>query len=201
MLDLTCKSEDLDKASKIVRDGGVVGYPTDTVYGIGCNPFDGAAVSRVFQIKQRRGKPLPVLCESLDSAAQLVYLNRKATKLGRHFWPGALTIVAPVKELRFPTELTGGKDTLAVRVPGNSCARSLIRKCGGSLVGTSANISGSGSPITAEQIRRSLIGIDALIDSGDATGEGESTIVEVNDETVIVLRQGAVPRKELIDYF
>lgn len=200
MRDFSCKLPDLDKTSEIIKNGGIVVYPTDTVYGIGCDPFNEGAVEKIFHLKRRPKKPLPVLCDSFASASRLVHLSKKGRELGKHFWPGALTIISPLKELRLPPALTGGKDSLAVRVPGNRCARDLINKCGGYLVGTSANISGMGAPITANQVRETITGIDVFVDGGETALKGESTVVEVLGEKVRVLRVGVLSRQELSDY-
>ena len=125
------------KAARAVRGGGLVVYPTDTVYGLGCDPFDEGSVKRLFEAKGRGSKAVPVLCGSVKRAAELVRLNPASLELARAHWPGALTIVGPLKA-KVPPLLTQGTGTLGVRVPGLRSCIDLIDACGGWLTGTSA---------------------------------------------------------------
>ncbi|MEW5840513.1 L-threonylcarbamoyladenylate synthase [Nitrososphaera sp.] len=197
---LDCSSpSDVSECARLVKAGGVVVFPTDTVYGIGCDPYDSRAVARVFEIKGRdERKPLPVLVADVHVAESLVELGGAGRRLAALFWPGALTIVAPLKDKKISPRVTAGKDSLAVRVPANDCVLALLRQCR-MLVGTSANPSGGGSCRTARQVAESLSGYDALLAAekdGTATGGAgvESTIVDITGGSKpTIARQGAVP--------
>lgn len=192
---LECGSaDDVAACSAIVKDGGVVVFPTDTVYGIGCDPYNDAAVEMIFAIKGRdERKPLPVLVASVDATAGMVDLGETGRRLAARFWPGALTIVAPLVDSRISARVTAGRGSLAVRVPANRCALALLQECG-SLVGTSANLSGGRPSTTARQIQESgLRGYDALLaDSAPLAGK-ESTIIDITTRTKpTIVRHGAV---------
>lgn len=166
-------------------------YPTDTVYGIGCDPFDPEAVAKLFEAKARGTKPVPVLCDSMRSARTLVSMNPTAQVLAEEFWPGGLTIVMPTVR-KLPSLLDGGTGEVGVRVPALSSCVKLIEQCGGFLTGTSANASGSPSCRTAAEALQELEGkVDLILDGGTLEGE-ESTVVRVRGESVEVLREGAV---------
>ncbi len=179
------------KAAAIVRRGGLVVYPTDTVYGLGCDPFDPRAVRRLFEAKRRSAKPVPVLCSSTRKAESLVEFSPKARQLAKEHWPGALTIVAPLRK-SVPPDLTQGSSTLGVRVPASEDCRRLITLCGGWITGTSANLSGRQSAKTALEASRQIgERVDLILDGGTLNGEA-STVVRVVQDTVTILRTGPV---------
>jgi L-threonylcarbamoyladenylate synthase len=166
-------------------------YPTDTVYGLGCDPFNRNAVHRLFEAKARSSKPVSVLCSSRTKAEELVTMSAAARRLVAQHWPGALTLVAPAKR-RLPAELTQGASTLGVRVPDHLGCLQLIRACGGWLTGTSANISGSGSARSASEALSQLGGsVDLILDGGVLEGK-ESTVVQVIGGKVAILRTGPI---------
>lgn len=185
----------VSRCASIVKKGGVVVFPTDTVYGIGCDPYSDEAVARIFSIKGRQeDKPLPVLAASLEDAQKLVRLGKTGTLLAKRFWPGALTIVAPLADHRVSASVVAGKKNLAVRVPAGSCTLQLLSLCK-YLVGTSANPSGKPSPKTAQEV--SLTGYDAiLVDTAALIGK-ESTIVDVTGPTIEITREGALSADEV----
>jgi L-threonylcarbamoyladenylate synthase len=190
-ISLASDPRSVEVAVTIVKEGGVVAFPTDTVYGLGCDPFDAAAVVRLIEVKERESKPIPVLCASEEDAAKLVDLGPKGLELARKHWPGALTIVAQLK-VELPQVLNQGSGWLGVRVPADEVAISLARGCGGYITGTSANLSGRPSCRSAGEVAASLGDrIDAIIDGG-ARGGTESTVVRVDGESVEVLRRGSV---------
>lgn len=184
-------SSTITEAAIVVKDGGLVVYPTDTVYGIGCDPFDEPAVARLFEAKVRGSKPVPILCDSMRSARRLASMNPTAQVLAEEHWPGGLTIVLPAA-LKLPFLLDQGTGEVGVRIPAlNDCVR-LIEACGGFLTGTSANASGSPPCRTAAEAAGELGGrVDMILDGGTLEGE-ESTVVRVRGENVEVLREGAV---------
>lgn len=188
------------RASKMVKRGVLIVYPTDTVYGLGCDPYNPVAVEKVFHLKARRDKPLPVLCSSVEKVHELVDLHGLGLKLAKKFWPGALTIVATIKVSNLPPLLSLSSPKLGVRVPNLDCARKLIELCGGYLVGTSANRSGSKPPRRAEEALHELgDAFDALVDGGPTPIGRESTVVDVADESVKVIREGVISAMEVLN--
>jgi L-threonylcarbamoyladenylate synthase len=181
----------VSRAAEIVRNGGLVVYPTDTVYGLGCDPFNAEAVHRLFEAKGRTSKPVSVLCSSVARASELVELSSEAWVLAKAHWPGALTIVAPLKRL-LPSELTQGSRNLGVRVPDHEACRRLISRCGGWLTGTSANLSGGPSARTVEEASKQLgSSVDLILNGGRLSGR-ESTVVQVVNDVVTILRTGPI---------
>lgn len=195
---LPFRSGSLVAAARVVKRGGVIAFPTDTVYGLGCDPFNERAVRRLFEIKKRASKPIPVLCQDLAAVRRLVELNERARGLAEKHWPGALTIVAPLKR-DVPEYLDQGTGWLGVRVPSGGDCLELIRGVGGYITGTSANISGSPPCRSAGEVRRSLgKRVDLILDGGTLDAL-ESTVVKVGGHGVEVLRRGSIalePGKE-----
>lgn len=179
------------EAAALVKRGGLVVYPTDTVYGLGCDPFDAAAVERLFSAKGRGSKAVPVLCGSAEKAASLVRLNPRALELAKTYWPGPLTIVAPLRT-SVPVLLHSGTGNLGVRVPGLAVCVELIEACGGWLTGTSANVSGSpSSRSAADAVAQLGEKVDLILDGGMLEGK-ESTVVQVEGDAVTILRTGPI---------
>jgi len=179
------------EAAIVVKSGGLVVYPTDTVYGLGCDPFDEEAVTRLFEAKARGTKPVPILCDSMRSARKLVSMNPTAQVLAEEYWPGGLTIVMPAA-LKLPYLIDQGSGEVGVRVPALSDCVALIEQCGGFLIGTSANASGEPPCKTAEEALKELGGmVEIILDGGKLEGD-ESTVIRVRGESVEVLREGAV---------
>ena len=184
-------------ASQIVRRGGLVVYPTETVYGLGCNPFDIDAVKRVFQVKGERKKPLPILASSINYVEKIACMTRDGKKLAQRFWPGPLTVIFSKKRV-LPDVVTSSLDTVGVRVPKHDVARELIRLCGGLLIGTSANVSGENPPRTVEEVAQELKNqVDAIIDCGSTEFGIPSTIVDLSRGKLRMVRGGPVGLKEL----
>lgn len=166
-------------------------YPTDTVYGLGCDPFNEDAVARLFRAKGREKKPVPVLCADLRFAQELAKLDATALSLARRHWPGALTIVAPLKR-KVPLPLDQGTGLVGVRIPALRLCVELIRLCGGFLTGTSANVSGHPSCRTAAESFEALgEKVDFILDGGRREGT-ESTVVRVLGSETKILRAGGV---------
>ncbi len=181
----------IKQAARTVLGGGVVAYPTDTVYGLGCDPRNEAAVGRLFRIKGREAKPIPVLCADLDHAAELVIFNDLALELAGRYWPGPLTIVLPLSA-HLPNQLHQGTGRLGVRVPDHRGCLRLLGAVGGWITGTSANLSGAAACTTADEVLRQLgRAVDMILDGGALPG-GASTVVSVEGSGVEVLRRGAI---------
>lgn len=184
-------------AAKVVRRGGLVAYPTDTVYGLGCDPFNPKAVEKLIEAKGRGKKPLPVLVDELSSAERIAVISQKARELAQRFWPGPLTIVVPRKP-SLPDVVTFGEPKVGVRVPNLSDTIELIRLSGGALIGTSANKSGAPPPRSAEGVVRELGDkVDVILDGGPSPIGVPSTVIDLSQEPPRVLREGAVSRRDL----
>ncbi|MDQ4067416.1 MAG: L-threonylcarbamoyladenylate synthase [Thermoproteota archaeon] len=192
-----CSEDAVASCALVVTDGGVIVYPTDTIYGIGCDPYNDLAVKRIFTIKARsEKKPLPILTYSMQDAERIVSLGRTGRMLAERYWPGALTIVAPIIDHRISPRVMAGSSSLAVRIPANNCALLLLSHCR-YLVGTSANLSGDRALKSAQEVLNSgLEGYDALLDGGTVEKGIESTIVSVEGKPKI-LREGAIKSKEI----
>jgi L-threonylcarbamoyladenylate synthase len=185
----------VDVAAKIVSEGGIVGLPTDTVYGLACDPTNRRSADRLFVVKGRDAKPVPILCSDPEAAQELVSLGDKAAALAARYWPGALTIVAPMREgalRRIAPTIHQDSGWLGVRVPDHRFATSLARRAGGCITGTSANLSGRPSCRSAEEVAGAMGSqLDAIVDGGRLGGL-ESTVIRVVGETVEVLRRGSI---------
>ncbi|MDQ3807217.1 MAG: L-threonylcarbamoyladenylate synthase [Thermoproteota archaeon] len=193
-----CSEDAVASCALVVNNGGVIVYPTDTIYGIGCDPYNDLAVKRIFAIKGRNEKkPLPVLTYSIQDAERIVSLGWTGRMLAKRYWPGALTIVAPIIDRRMSPQTLAGGSSLAVRIPANNCVLMLLRHCK-YLIGTSANLSGHRPPKSAQEVLNSgLQAYDALLDGGTVEKGVESTIVSVEDKPKI-LREGAIKSREIL---
>lgn len=190
--------EQVERGVAILRRGGIVAFPTDTVYGLGVSAYNEPAVKRLYRLKQRpEARPLPILVADMVQMTEVAgVLPPVARKLADSFLPGALTLVLP-RSARVPDVITGGK-TVAVRIPAHPVAIALIRGLGSPIVGTSANLSGRPSALTAEEVY-SQFGdrLGLVIDGGRCPGGRESTIVDVTGAKPRVLREGAISRQQL----
>jgi L-threonylcarbamoyladenylate synthase len=196
-----CDAESIRRVGEVVRKGGVIIFPTDTVYGIGGDPFNAAVVRRIFEMKMREEKPMPVLVSGLEDARRLVDVDRLTLALMERFWPGALTVVSRVKE-GLPLQLTANSGKLGVRMPQHELALKIIEASGGALIGTSANVSGAQPAKTVGELDPRLVrGADVIVEGGDSTLGVSSTVVEVTlkraGPEVRILREGAI-RTEVI---
>ena len=197
---ISCNNIGIQKAVQIINEGGIVIFPTDTVYGIGCDPYNQKAVLSLYKIKKReKTKPLPVIGYSKKELEKIAEFNDKAEKIAEMFWPGAITLILKVKDENIKKSLGLGKK-IAVRVPNNQCALSLLKECK-LLVATSANISGTTSLTDPNDCKRDLNGYDLLIDGGILSDNGESTIVEIDENKLRVVRSGSVSEEELKKLF
>lgn len=184
----------ITRAVRALTDGGVVAFPTDTVYGLGARAFDPAAVERLYTAKVRpRSKAIPVL---LATATDLPLVAREvpptAGRLANAFWPGALTLILP-RHPALPSILTADGDSVAVRVPDHPLARALIAASGAPLAATSANLSGRPSPVTAQEVTAQLGGrIDLILDGGPCPGGRPSTVLDLTRDPPRLLRAGPV---------
>jgi len=189
---------EIEKGVKILRRGGVIAFPTDTVYGLGADAFNPPAVERIYEIKNRpKHHQFPLL---IADAKQLTALAEPIPEiawfLARRFWPGGLTLVLPRKD-SVPAHLTS-RSSIAVRVPNHSVCQALIENLGNPLIGTSANVSGQPAALTAETVEHQLgRRIDLIINGGRCPGGQESTIVDITLEPPVILRQGIIPSHDI----
>ncbi len=195
---VNCTDEGIERCLQVLRGGGVIVFPTDTVYGIGCDPFNDSAVARIFGIKSRsREKQLPVLLRDQAIAENFVNLGPDGRALAEKFWPGPLTIVAPLREQRISQMISVGSESLGVRVPAHRCTLALLTRCH-YLVGTSANVSGGPSSKSPEDIRSSgLEGFDVLLDGGKVMGGVGSTVYDIQARRII--RKGVISEKAILE--
>ncbi|MFI1800904.1 L-threonylcarbamoyladenylate synthase [Streptomyces sp. NPDC020379] len=196
---MTASTKDIEKAAGVLRAGGLVALPTETVYGLGANAEDPAAVARIFQVKGRPpSHPLIVHIGGAEYLGDWVEdVPPTARLLAERFWPGPLTLVLR-RGRRVPLEATGGLETVAVRVPDHPAALALLSAFGGGVTAPSANRFGSVSPTTAGHVRAELgEAVDFVLDGGPCEVGVESTIVDVTGEVPSILRPGGVTREDL----
>ena len=188
---ISCKDEDIQKAASAISDGAVIVFPTDTVYGLGCNPYNYNSVLSLYEIKKReKTKPFPVLGYSKEELEKIAEFSRLEEKIAEKFWPGAITLILKVKDQEIQKSLSLG-EKIAVRVPNNKCALALLKECK-LLVGTSANISETKPFNDPKECSENLIGYDLFIDGRIISSKGESTIVEIENNDVKILRKGSI---------
>lgn len=193
--------EGMRRVAEVVRGGGLIVYPTDTVYGIGCNPFNKLALERIRLLKGGEGKAFPVLVSSIAVARTLVTVERVSELLMEAFWPGALTLVLKEQD-GTPSLLSHGTGKVGARMPRHELALRIIGSSGGALVGTSANMSGMPPARSVDELDpRIEEGVDLVIDGGPTELGVASTVVEVQQATgeaprvdarIKVLREGAL---------
>jgi L-threonylcarbamoyladenylate synthase len=189
----------IEKGILILRQGGLVAYPTDTVYGLGACAWINRAVEKVYRVKGRSyNMPLPLLLSDISQITEVAEsVPPVAWSLIHAFLPGALTLVLP-KSGNVPDIISGGGPTVAVRIPDHPVPIALIEGLGAPIVGTSANLSGKSSPLTADEVYSQLgDSIDLIIDGGPCPGGKESTIVDITRKTPEILREGGISKEEL----
>ena len=188
-------------ASETVRRGGLVVYPTETVYGLGCDPLNVKAVERIFEVKGEREKPLPVLASDIKHVEKIAHLSEKAKRVAARFWPGPITLVLP-KTTILPGIVTSNLDSVGVRVPRHDVAIQLIRLSNGLLIGTSANRTGEKPPRTAQEAATQIGDeVDVILDGGPTTFGSSSTVVDLTSERPKILREGPISIDEILNVF
>jgi L-threonylcarbamoyladenylate synthase len=194
--------QDVARAAQLLRAGQLVAMPTETVYGLAGDARNADSVAAIFAAKGRpTHNPLIVHLDSLDRAAQFAELPAGARKLAQSFWPGALTLVAPLRDGHGLAEaVTAGLPTVALRVPAHPLARALLAEFGGPLAAPSANPSGRISPTTAAHVMAGLAGrIAAVLDGGPCPVGVESTILGFEGDTPMLLREGGISAEQIAD--
>jgi len=197
VLKVSCNEEGIEKASQIVSRGGIVIFPTDTVYGIGCNPYNKEAVKKIYKIKSRDiMKSVPVLTYSIETAEKIVEFDQFTKKIVEKFWPGPLTVILKVTDKKIKESLNL-ENKIAIRVPDHKCTLELLKKCN-FLVGTSANISGDAPYTDPDKCLKNLENYDVFVDGGIITSKGESTIIEIENEQIKIIREGSLTKDEIL---
>lgn len=192
-------SIELEDAAQIIKCGGLVVFPTETVYGLGADATNPDATSKIYQAKGRPSdNPLIIHISTPEDVERYAFANSTYYLLAEHFMPGPLTVILPAKD-SVPMTTRGGLDTVAVRCPENEIARELIKLSGVAVAAPSANLSGSPSPTTFEYAFADMNGrVDAIIDGGDCDFGLESTIVSINsDGTLTLLRPGKITKEDI----
>ena len=195
---LNSKENDIKTAAEIILRGGIVAFPTETVYGLGGDATKPDSAKKIYAAKGRPSdNPLIIHLSKAEEAEKYAYTNDIYYKLTNAFCPGPLTVILPKKDI-IPYEVTGGLDTVAVRIPSHPVARDFIEACGVAIAAPSANRSGSPSPTSAKHVKDDLDGkIDAVIDGGRCEIGLESTIVKLKDGVAVILRPGAITEEML----
>ena len=192
---VNCDENGINKIVNAYENGQIIAYPTDTVYGIGCNPFNKDSVSKIYDIKNREGeKRFPILGFSKKELEKIVEFNTIAENISEKFWPGQITMLLPIRKEMSQRISNNGK--LAVRVPNNECVLAILEKCK-LIVGTSANISGEKSILDSNECKTKLPGIDILVNGGKITSLGESTIIDFVDDQLKVIREGSISKQDI----
>lgn len=189
-------------AAGIIKKGGLVVFPTDTIYGLGANAFLPETRKKIYRVKGRKfNKPLIFLIDEIKKIHPLISeLPKEAEKLIKKYWPGPLSIIFKASPLG--TILTGGSKTIGLRIPDNKIALSLITACGVPLATTSANISGKKSPVTGKETIKNLKNkVELILDSGETKYKLESTIINVSVTPFQLIREGYIKKSELSKLF
>jgi L-threonylcarbamoyladenylate synthase len=192
----------IKEASLLIKRGGVVAFPTETLYGLGANALCEKSISKVFQIKGRTDKkPLPILIDRKESLYKYVTsVPEKAKRLIENFWPGVLTIIFNASS-NLPLLLTGNTGKIGIRISRNIIAQQLVKQTGIPIIATSANISGHKGCKTALEVYEALgYNVDLIIDDGETKGLSGSTIVDGTLNPVIIIREGILRFEELKEY-
>ena len=193
---MDCNEKGIEKTWKVIKKGGIAIFPTDTVYGIGCNPYNINAVKKIYEIKSREKiKSLPVLAYSLDIVKEITCIDSFTEKIIKKYWPGPLTLILKLTDKKLKKSLKLDKK-IAVRIPDSKCTLKLLEKCG-LLVGTSANISGNSSYTNPNECIKNIKNYDIFLNGGTITSKGESTIIEIENEKIKMIREGGLRIKDI----
>ena len=194
---LDCNEEGIEKTYQIIEKGGIVVFPTDTVYGIGCNPYNLNSVKKIYEIKSRTEiKSLPVLAYSLEIVKEITLIDKFTEKIIKKYWPGPLTLILTLTDQKLKKSLKL-QNKIAVRIPDSKCTLKLLEKCK-LLVGTSANISGNSSHTNPDECIKNIKNYDVFLNGGTITSKGESTIIEIENEEIKIIREGVLKIEDIM---
>lgn len=189
----------LKEAASVILNDGVIGYPTETVYGLGANALSAAAIAKVFRLKQRDPqKPILILAHDLDQLRKLVIeFSPIAELLAQAFWPGPLTMIFKA-EAHLDKQLMGTGNTIGIRIPANRICLELMQLCGVPLTSTSANLAGGKNPISATEVTYNFKNkLDLIIDGGIARSRMPSTVLDLSVEKPVIRRPGLISKKSI----
>lgn len=190
------------QAAEIIQRGGVIAFRTDTFYGLGADPTNAHAVRKIRDLKGREEQK-PILLLISDSSQTRNFIGETSERfeaIAKHFWPGPLTLIGIATD-ELPLELTAGTGSVGVRLPAGDDLRALVRACGGALTATSANLSGERPARTAPEVEHYFpTGVDLIIDSGAVSGSKPSTVLDLSEEEIRFIREGAITRVELENF-
>ena len=193
---VNCDKDGVEKTSQIIEKGGVAVFPTDTVYGIGCNPYNVNSVKKIYEIKSRdKIKSLPVLAYSLDIVKEITIIDKFTEKIIKKYWPGPLTLILTLTDQKLKESLKL-QNKIAIRIPDSKCTLKLLEKCK-LLLGTSANISGNSSYTNPDECIKNIKNYDVFLNGGTITSKGESTIIEIENEKIKIIREGALKVEDI----
>ncbi len=192
-------TKQIEKGITVLRKGGVIAYPTDTVFGVGSGIYSDEGIKRIFELKKRTGNiSLPVLLAEVAQVHEVAAdIPPCGWKLIDRFWPGGLTLIVYRSRI-IKDIITGGGDTVAIRVPDHPVPYHLIKGSGMPLIGTGAQICGEKAVVTAEAVKQQFKdGLDLIIDGGPAPGGIESTIIDITGEAPVIIRKGCIRQEEI----
>lgn len=193
---VACDQNGINLAATTIKNGGLVVFPTDTVYGLGCDPRNAKAVESIFRIKKRKeSKELPVLGYSKEEISKIAVFDEMSSKIADKFWPGQVTLVLKLKDKEIKKAMSL-EDKIAVRVPNHPCALSLLKECK-LIVGTSANFSELPAFSDSKKVQENFSGYDVFLDGGTISNSTSSTIVEVKKGVLEIVRQGNITKEEI----
>jgi len=196
ILEVDCDDKGIKRIVQTIEKGGIVVFPTDTVYGIGCNPYNAKAVKKIYKIKSRtKLKSLPVLAYSLDIVKKIVLIDQFTEKIIEKYWPGPLTLILTLTDKKLKESLNL-ENKIAIRIPDSKCTLKLLEKCS-LLVGTSANISGNSSYTNPNDCIKNIKNYDMFLNGGVITSKGESTIIEIKNKEIKIIREGALKIEDI----
>ena len=192
---VTCNDEGINQIVEAYQKGQIIVFPTDTVYGVGCDPFNKNSIREIYELKKRNGgKLFPILGFSKNDLEKIVEFSSDAKKISEKFWPGQVTLLLPIRKEMTKKIESNGK--LAVRVPNNECILSILKQCK-LIIGTSANISGEEPILNSNECKIKLPKIDILVDSGEITNSGQSTIIDFVENGFRIIREGSISKVEI----
>lgn len=191
----------IERAARVLENDGLVGFPTETVYGLGANGLSSEAVRKIFLAKGRPSdNPLILHLRDPDDARRLARVDDRAAAVMKAFWPGPLTLVLPAQPV-VPAEVTAGLNTVALRMPDHPVALSLIEATGFPIAAPSANLSGRPSPTDADAVETDLGGhVDLILDAGPVDVGLESTVIDLTGNGVVLLRPGGMPIERVAEF-
>ena len=198
---ITQKESSVDRAAEVISGGGIIAFRTDTLYGLGADPFNREAVRRIKQLKGREeNKPILIVISDYDRLHRFIdYVSPAFELLAKHFWPGALTLIGRASE-GIPEEITAGTKSVGVRLPDDDRVRALVRNCGGALTATSANPSHAAPAGSAREVQKYFgDAIDLVVDDGEVESDLPSTVVDVSGAEPRLIREGVIAWAEIQD--